>query len=635
MDIIHLLPDSVANQIAAGEVIQRPASCLKELVENSLDAGATNVQILLYDSGRTLLQVIDDGKGMSETDARMAFERHATSKIRSAQDLFSLHTMGFRGEALASICAVAQIEMTSRRAEDEMGTRIEINGSEVIVQEPCACPIGTNIKVKNLFYNVPARRRFLKTDATELRNILNEFYRIVLVNPQCQFTICNNDEVLLDLPSGTAKQRIEQVFGKGTNKQFTSSLVELKSDTELISIRGYVGKPEYAVKNAQQYFFVNNRYMRHPYFHKAVMTAYQGMLSADHNPSYFIYFDVNPESIDVNIHPTKTEIKFADEQSVWQILLATVREALGKFNIVPPIDFENASNIEIPAPAKNISDIIRPEIKFDPTYNPFNQPNSFSPQWSDNPSSSNHLDIRPQSRPSEFHTKRSTAGWEQLYNQQSEEINKTISTSNYLGSHEDLDSSLSLFDDDLAALTPYQYGRYILLPAHNGLLIIEQHRAHVCVLYEQIKQSLQERRGVSQQLLFPELIDLTPDETSLLLQAAEELRYVGFDLYQFSPNTFSINGLPAILGEENATKAVMNILSLLKEEGINTREKWRDDIIQQLSEEAAIPSGKPMSEAEMRDLVHRLFELDLYGKTPQGKTVMNLIRINEIEKLFV
>ena len=634
MDIIHLLPDSVANQIAAGEVIQRPASCLKELVENSLDAGATNVQILLYDSGRTLLQVIDDGKGMSETDARMAFERHATSKISSAQDLFSLHTMGFRGEALASICAVAQVEMTSRRAEDEMGTRLEINGSDVIVQEPCACPVGTNIKVKNLFYNIPARRRFLKTDATELRNILNEFYRIVLVNPHCQFMICNNDEVLLDLPIGTAKQRIEQVFGKGSNKQFTSSLIELKSDTELISIRGFVGKPECAAKNAQQYFFVNNRYMRHPYFHKAVMTAYQGMLSADHNPSYFIYFDVNPESIDVNIHPTKTEIKFADEQSVWQILLATIRESLGKFSIASSIDFESTPDIEIPAPAKNISDIIRPEIQFDPTYNPFRQSSTFTPQWSDTPSASRYADNGQHSKYGEHYSKQTAAGWEQLYSQTSEGSNQTPSNVYPNNGNEDLESSLCLFDDDLSALTPYQYSRYILLPAHDGLLAIEQHRAHVCVLYEQIRQSLQDRRGVSQQLLFPELIDLTPDETTLLLQAADELRYVGFDLNQFSPNTFSINGLPAILGEENATKAVMNILSMLKEEGISAREKWRDDIIQQLSEEAAIPSGKPMSEAEMRDLVHRLFELDRYGKTPQGKTVMNIIRINEIEKLF-
>jgi len=616
MDIIHLLPDSVANQIAAGEVIQRPASCLKELVENSLDAGATNVEILLYDSGRTLMQVIDNGKGMSETDARMAFERHATSKIRSAQDLFDLHTMGFRGEALASICAVAQVEMTSRREEDEMGTRIEINGSEVVMQEPCSCPVGTNFKVKNLFYNVPARRRFLKTDATELRNILNEFYRIVLVNPQCQFTICNNDEIILELPAGTAKQRIEQVFGKSANKQFTSSLVELKSDTDLISIRGFVGKPEFAVKNAQQFFFVNNRYMRHPYFHKAVMTAYQGMLPADHNPSYFIYFDINPESIDVNIHPTKTEIKFADEQSIWQILLATVRESLGKFNVAPTIDFEQGEPLDIPAPAVNVSDIVRPEVNFDPTYNPFRQAPAYTPQWGDSAAASRgtYEPHRTQSQ--------SAAGWERLYDLPE-------------APQQDVDTTLCLFDEDLSALTPYQYAnRYILLPAHDGLLFIDQHRAHLCVLYDQLRQTLRDHRGISQQLLFPEVIELSADDMQLMLQAADDLRYVGFDIDQFSRSAFSINGLPAILGEENAVKALQSILSTLREEGVSAREKWRDDIALSLADEAAIPVGRPLSDAEMRDLVQRLFALDQYGKTPTGKTVMNVLRTADIAQLF-
>lgn len=278
MDIIHLLPDSVANQIAAGEVIQRPASCLKELVENSLDAGATRIQVIVRDAGRTMFQVVDNGSGMSETDARMAFERHATSKIRTAQDLFSLRTMGFRGEALASICAVAQVEVLTRRSQDEIGTHLEIDGSEVVLQEPCPCPVGTNIKVKNLFYNVPVRRKFLKTDQTELRNLLTEFYHIVLVYPKVQFTFVHNDEVVLELPAGTEKQRIESIFGKGTGRAYTAGLIDLKTDTDLVSIRGFVGKPEMAGKNSQQYFFVNGRYMRHPYFQKAVLTAYSGML---------------------------------------------------------------------------------------------------------------------------------------------------------------------------------------------------------------------------------------------------------------------------------------------------------------------------------------------------------------------
>ena len=314
-DIIHLLPDNVANQIAAGEVIQRPASCLKELVENSLDAGATHIRILVRDGGRTLLQVIDNGKGMSPTDARMAFERHATSKITQAADLFQLRTMGFRGEALASICAVAHVEVSTRRPEDEVGTHIEIAGSEVIKQEVVQCPVGTNIRVKNLFYNVPARRKFLKTDQTEMRNITTEYYRIALVNPQVQFTLVNNDEILSELPISSTKQRIEAIFGH-SSKPFTSHLVDVLANTEVVNISGFVGKPEMAAKNSQQYFFVNGRYMRHPYFHKAIQTAYSGLLTADHNPSYFIYFDIQPDAIDVNIHPTKTEIKFADEQVI-------------------------------------------------------------------------------------------------------------------------------------------------------------------------------------------------------------------------------------------------------------------------------------------------------------------------------
>ena len=361
MDIIHLLPDSVANQIAAGEVIQRPASCLKELVENSLDAGATRVQVIVRDAGRTLLQVIDDGVGMSEMDARLAFERHATSKIREAQDLFSLRTMGFRGEALASICAVAQVEMTTRRAEDETGTLIEIHGSDVVRQEVCSCPKGTNIKVSNLFFNVPVRRKFLKTDQTELRNLLTEFYHIVLVYPKVSFTFVHNDEILLELPTGTEKQRIEAIFGNPKRNVFTSNFVDISTETELVSIRGFVIKPESATRKAEQYFFVNGRYMRHPYFLKAVQTAYSGMLTNDYQPSFFIYFDINPEAIDVNIHPTKTEIKFADEQAIFQILMASVREALGKFSLAPQIDFDTTGNIDIPMPTDR--PVNRPQVK--------------------------------------------------------------------------------------------------------------------------------------------------------------------------------------------------------------------------------------------------------------------------------
>lgn len=629
MDIIHLLPDSVANQIAAGEVIQRPASCIKELVENSLDAGATSIHVLLWDAGRTAIQVIDDGKGMTETDARMAFERHATSKISSAQDLFSLRTMGFRGEALASICAVAQVELFTRRPEDEMGTHIEVNGSDVVCQEPCSCAAGTNFKVKNLFFNVPARRRFLKTDATELRNILTEFYRMVLVNPEVQFTLVSNDEILMELPAGTSKQRIEQVFGKSVNKQFTSGLVDIKSDTDLVSIRGFIGKPEHAGRNSQQFFFVNNRYMRHPYFHKAVMTAYQGMLQPEQQPSYFIYFDVNPEMIDVNIHPTKTEIKFADEQAIWQILQATVREALGKFHVAPSLDFDVPEDApEIPVTSSETQEIQRPEISFDPSYNPFSQRGNYSP-WDDAPtpqttSYAEHGDKSTSSYAErEVRFSPSVKGWQKLYADLPDQQQELA-----------LDE-LQLFDEDLSALQPYQFaGKYILLPAHGGLMVIDQHRAHLVVMFEQLRGMLQDHKGLTQQLLFPEIVELTQDEMLLLSEAKEDLEWVGFQLDQFSPTSYSLSGVPAVLTGENGLQVLHSILQTIRDSGLSARNEWRDKIALAIAEDAALRHGRTLSDEEMRDLVQRLFALDNYSKTPTGSRVLNVLPMHEIDKLL-
>ena len=370
-DIIHLLPDAVANQIAAGEVIQRPASVLKELVENAIDAGADFIQIVMKDAGRTLIQVTDNGKGMSETDARMAFERHATSKIKDAADLFSLRTMGFRGEALASIAAVAQVEMRSRREEDELGVVIEIAGTRVFRQEAIQCEKGTTFLVKNLFFNVPARRRFLKSDNVEKSHLLQEFYRIALVNAQVEFSFFDGDEEIFHLPVSNVKVRIENTFGKTLKKRFQQQLLPIETSTNLVSIHGYVGKPEFAQKSANQYFFVNGRYMRHPYFHKAVMLAYNNMIQPTEGPNYFIYFEVDTQTIDINIHPTKTEIKFENEQALWSILSATVKEALGKFNIVPSIDFDQEDAPEIPARSIQLENIRPPQTSFNPDYNPF------------------------------------------------------------------------------------------------------------------------------------------------------------------------------------------------------------------------------------------------------------------------
>ena len=600
MDVIHLLPDSVANQIAAGEVIQRPASCLKELVENSLDAGATRIQVIVRDAGRTLLQVIDDGCGMSEMDARLAFERHATSKIREAQDLFSLRTMGFRGEALPSICAVAQVEMMTRRAEDETGTLIEIHGSDVVRQEPCVCPVGTNIKVSNLFFNVPVWRKFLKTDQTELRNLLNEFYHIVLVYPKVSFTFVHNDEILLELPTGTEKQRIEAVFGNPKKNVYTSAFVEVKTETELVNIHGFVVKPENATRRAEQYFFVNGRYMRHPYFQKAVQTAYAGMLPNDYQPSYFIYFEISPESIDVNVHPTKTEIKFSDEQMIFQILMASVREALGKFSLAPTIDFDTAGSIDIPMPQDR--PVSRPQVSLDPTYNPFHTRGTIYPE-------------------------RAPQGWESLYD-------GVQSTDRFADrAQAELPTIQPGIDAENGPLWQYG-GKYILMATAGGLLLINQHRAHQAVLHAQFIEQLEHTQGAMQQLLFPEVLELPQDEMVLMQQLLPDLRAIGFDMEQLSPDSYSINGVPSQTANQSPIPMLQHILSEVRERGVDTQREWREQIAGTLAESVAIPYGKILTEAEMRDIVKRLMALPVYKHLKDGKTIVSLMTDEEIGKRF-
>lgn len=598
-DIIHLLPDSVANQIAAGEVIQRPASCLKELVENSLDAGAKHIRVIVRDAGRTLLQVVDDGKGMSPTDARMAFERHATSKIAQASDLFHLRTMGFRGEALASICAVAQVEMQTRRPEDEVGTYLEIAGSEVLKQEMAQCPAGTNMRVKNLFYNVPARRKFLKTDQTELRNLLAEYHRIVLVNPDVQFTFVSNDEILSELPTGTTKQRIEAVFGH-TSKPFTGQLVDVATRTELVNICGFVGKPESAGKNSQQYMFVNGRYMRHPYFHKAVMTAYAGMLQPDHTPSYFLYFDIHPDAIDVNIHPTKTEIKFADEQAIFQILLASVREALGKFNVAPSLDFTTESRLDMPQPAAGNRAFAIPQIQTDPNYNPF----------------------RPQNK----HTKSVSQPWERLY----DNIPHPTTT-------QEPEPTTPLFIvPQIGADTPLlqSQSKYIVAPADGGLLLVHQHRAHVAVLYRELAEQLRSHHGITQPVLFPEVIDLSSDDWHTLQSLLADLQAVGFTLEQFSPSAYSITSVPALLGQQNASETLLQVIHQVQDTGATASDEWQKTVALSLADRMAIPVGKMLTDNEMRDLLQRLLQHTDSRYLPNGQTIFTILTNDDLQKYF-
>ena len=591
-DIIHLLPDSVANQIAAGEVIQRPASCLKELVENSLDAGASHIRVIVRDAGRTLLQVVDDGKGMSPTDARMAFERHATSKISQASDLFQLRTMGFRGEALASICAVAHVEVQTRRAEDEVGTRLEVAGSEVLTQEIVQCPVGTNMRVKNLFYNVPARRKFLKTNQTELRNLITEYQRIVLVNPHVQFTFVNDDEIISDLTPSTLKQRIEAVFGHAS-KPFTSHLVDIATETELVRISGFIGKPETTGKNSQQYMFVNGRFMRHAYFHKALMTAYSGMLLPDHTPSYFLYFDIHPDAIDVNIHPTKTEIKFADEQAIFQILLAAIKESLGKFNVAPSLDFTSESQLDFPHRSVSTSNIAVPRIQIDPTYNPF------------------------KSQP----TRQSQSGWEQLYQQPKSDPTETIEP---LFEDPNITEHTTLLQID---------SRYILALTTNGLMLIHQHRAHTCVLYKVLLEQLANQQAATQPLLFPEIVELTPDDLSTLETLLPELTSVGFGLEQFSPAAYSITAVPALLGQKNAAETILQVIHKVQDTEHSAKDQWQEMIALSLAEQMAIPQGKALTNIEMHDLVERLQQTSS-RYLPNGKKISTILSYEEIQKRF-
>lgn len=629
-DIIRLLPDSVANQIAAGEVIQRPASVIKELVENAIDAGADHIDVLVTDAGKTSIQVIDNGKGMSETDARLAFERHATSKIREASDLFALHTMGFRGEALASIAAVGEVELRTRLHGQEIGTSILISGSKVEHQEPIACPEGSNFIVRNLFFNVPARRKFLKSNQTELSNIITEFERIALVNPDVSFTFHHNGTEILNLPAISLRQRIMGVFGKKINQE----LLSLDIDTTMINIHGYIGKPETArKKGARQYFFVNGRYMRHPYFHKAVTDAYEHLVPVGEQVSYFIYFDVDPANIDVNIHPTKTEIKFENEQAIWQILSAAVKETLGRFNAVPSIDFDTEGMPDIPAiDVGNYSGGEMPSTSYDPAYNPFNQSSSVVP-----PSSYSSLGKTGTSWEPLYHglEKRTYANTgydtsfsdDDVFNGDSEEIQTDTQTTIY-----DTNTETQIQEK---STQHYQYkGTYILTSVKSGLMIIDQHKAHIRILYDKYMNQVQKRSGFSQRMLFPDMIHFSPSEVPVLEEIMGDLSALGFDLSSLGGGTYSINGVPADIEGLNPEKLVTDMVHTAMEKGCKVREEVQSMISLSLAKASAIAVGQVLSVEEMNALVDALFAVSTPNYTPDGKTVLSVIRDEDLEKLF-
>lgn len=611
-DVIHLLPDSVANQIAAGEVIQRPASVIKELVENSVDAGATTIHVVVLDAGRTLIQVIDDGKGMSETDARLSFERHATSKISQADDLFALHTMGFRGEALASIAAVAHVSLQTRREEDEVGTSIRIAGSKVQSQEPVSCPVGSNFKIENLFFNVPARRKFLKSNATELSNILTAFERIVLVYPSIHFTLHHNGTEMMNLKAGSLRQRISDVFGR----QYSQDLLPVEVHTAMCTITGFVSKPEGArKKSGHDYFFVNGRYMKHPYFHKAVLTAYDRLVPEGMQVPYFLYFEVTPSDIDVNIHPTKTEIKFENEQAIWQILTAAVRDALGKFCEVPAIDFDTQGSPDIPLydPSRQVAP---PQPHYNPDYNPFKETSRSSM-----PSRSSQANA-----------------WETLYDglEKTSAFTPVPEEGEMFAPASSSDSESQTPSGLLSEKSPshYQYkGKYLMTAVKSGLMIIDQHRADIRILYDRYMEQMTSHSASTQKLLFPEVIQLAPSDAVLLEKLLPELGNLGFDLSSLGGHSFAINGVPAGI---DGLDPVMLLRQMVEDSGTLPTQvsSLHSQLALSLARHAAIPYGQLLSNAEIENVINQLFSCSNVNYTPDGKAILCILPQTDIEQLL-
>ena len=617
-DVIKLLPDSVANQIAAGEVIQRPASVIKELVENAIDAHATHIQIILKDAGRTLIQIIDDGVGMSETDARLAFERHSTSKIRTADDLFTLQTMGFRGEALASIAAISQVELRTRRQDAQLGTRLVINASQCESQEPDMCPVGSNFMIKNIFYNVPARRKFLKSNQVELSNIVKEFEKLALVNNEVEFTLTHNGNMMYKLVKGSFRQRIAALMGNNIDQQ----LLPVNIDTTLVKLQGYVSKPENARKrNALQFMFVNERYMRHPYFHKAVMTAYEQLIPEGEQPNYFLKFTVDPQSIDVNIHPTKTEIKFEDELPIWQILAAGVKETLGRFSEVPSIDFDTRDAPEIPAYNDHL-EVHRPEIEVDSSYNPFKQQSQSMPRSGQSRSSSSGSTL---------------SNWDELFanfeRKKREGMNSIESTTQETAEQSELQNPV-LPMGDVQSVYLQLKGRFILSPAKSGLMIIDQHRAHVRVLFDRYISNVHTGAMSSQTILFPEVLHLSPAQSVALQELLPEMEMMGFVLAQLSGNDWAVNAIPAGIEGVDASLMVNHIIESAENGGMPIKKRILEHLALSVASSAAIPVGRTLSQEEMDILVADLLRLPEPNYTPDGKTIITVIPMEQITKLF-
>lgn len=614
-DIIHLLPDSVANQIAAGEVIQRPASAVKELLENAIDADATSISLVIKDAGKNLIQVIDDGSGMSETDARLSFERHATSKIKTADDLFKLTTKGFRGEALASIAAIAQVELKTKKEGKELGSSIFIEGSEVKEQEHCSCAKGTSFSVKNLFYNVPARRNFLKSNPIEVKHIIDEFQRVALVHPEVSFTMYNNGNEVFNLNKGSFRQRIVSVFGDKYNQK----LVPVTESTDIVSIDGFVTKPEFAKKTrGEQFFFVNNRFIKNAYLNHAIQSAFDQLLSKDQHPSYFLKLTIDPTKIDINIHPTKTEIKFEDERAIYAIIRTAVKQGLGKNNISPTLDFEQESSFNIPI-FKSTDPIKTPSIKVNPNYNPFKL-DEIKQQFHNKPVSSS-----------------TDKNWGKLY--QDFEVNtSTIQAENETKKEVQADQIiLSNWDEtehDNKKTLVQLHRKYIFTQLKSGFLIIDQQRAHERILFEQFLENLTNSKSTSQQLLFPETVDFTSSDAELLLEIKNDIDSLGFIMDKVGRSSFVVSAVPSEIKDLPIKLTLEKLLEQLKSSSNEIKLDKKENLASSLAKSASIKSGQFLSEEEMSKLIDNLFACEMPYSLANGKPIIITLNLEDLNKQF-
>ena len=628
-DIIQLLPDHVANQIAAGEVVQRPASVVKELLENAIDAKATSITLVVKDAGKTLVQVTDDGMGMSITDARLSFERHATSKIKTAEDLFNLHTKGFRGEALASIAAIAHVELKSRTEENQVGTHLTIEGSNVISQEPAVVPKGTTIAVKNLFYNIPARRNFLKSNPVENRHIIDEFHRVALAHPNVAFQMIHNGSDVFNLPSSNSRQRIVNIFGSKTNEK----LVPVNEETEILKIKGFVMKPEFGKKSrGEQFFFVNDRFIKSPYLHHAVSSAFEGLMKNDVYPGYFLFLDVDPHSIDINIHPTKTEIKFDDEHSIYAMLRATIKHSLGQFNIAPVLDFERDKGFDTPYDYAK-KNPISPSIEVDRDFNPFKE-------------KAKQGNIR---FPFERTRTNSNASWDSLYVGLKDGFDSahpamgSLNNSPSLGMNsvemefESEEVTGSLFEKGESETGQFNFqlqNKYIVCPLKNGLMVIHQNLAHQRILYEELLKNITVKEAVSQQLLFPLELHFSKPDVELILKIREQLEHTGFVFSELQDENITISGIPVMIVESLVVNLLQQLVHNLNEDIPDSGFSQNDMLAKSMAASMAIKTGVSLNRREQEHLINQLFACKEPTVSPRNKSVFSIIELSEIDRKF-